>query len=155
MKANDCDVFIINLFIRLFADYVKIFRKFRVGIVRWHGPGVGAGNFRGQGQKLFEGSPRGGSGGGDPWTREKMSNIFIKKSMKNYKVRPIFHKFNENFAIFTKFGEKFRRMLLYGVRGGAEPPKLAILLKIVQKAMETSYFFENFPKLWENLIFRN
>ena len=59
--------------------------------------------------------------------------------MKNYNFRPIFHNFNENFGIFTKFckkileffaqiWEKIRSMHLYGVRaGGAPPQKLAIL----------------------------
>ena len=50
--------------------------------------------------KVCLGSPRGGSP--PPRTPEKFSH-FMKKSIKNYNFRPIFHKFNENFAIFTKF----------------------------------------------------
>ena len=73
--------------------------------------------------------------------------------MKNYNFRPIFHNFNENFVNhILHFWRKFGKILeVYAfIRGSEGGGKLAILLKIVQKAMETAYFlkiFINYEKI--------
>ena len=63
--------------------------------------------------------------------------------MKNFNFRPIFQNFNENLVknalnFWRKFGKNLEVCIYM---------ELAILLKKVQKAMETSCFFEIFHKL--------
>ena len=53
-----------------------------------------------QGRSCKGGRRVGGSGGGAPRTPEKFFKKFVKKAEKNLQ---LFKKFQENFAIFSKF----------------------------------------------------
>ena len=109
----------------------------------------GRGNFIGQGQSLVGGRRVGGSGERGPRRRKKFK-IFLVKTNENYNFKPIFHNFNENYAIFTKFSrffakncEKIQTCIHKGF-GELSPRRLPFYSKMVQKAIVTSYFLKIF-----------
>ena len=74
----------------------------------------------------------------------------MRKPMKNYNFRPIFHNFNENFRKnVSNFWRKFGKMQKYSFIGGsgAEPPETRDFIKNSPKSNGNFVFFENFHKL--------